>query len=348
MLQFDDTNLSKAIVHYVGNKETESMIFLSQNVIDTNNALLEELFLNSFTKPFKDKAEFFQFTHSSDLQLNEVYNYATQVFKNNDVFVNISKNIAQHLFEKTVHPKVSGGEIYIALFDNVIYEDELTSAIGIFKTENKEVFLKAEEGDTDYILEPELGINLNKLDKGCLIINTDREKGYRVLIIDNLSKGFEAQYWKEDFLNLQPFANDYHYTKQYLSLAKDFVTKEMPKKHDTDKSEQLNILNRSINYFKENESFELEKFAEDVLQTPEVKESFMNYRADYQVSKNFELVDDFSISDRAVKKQERAFKSILKLDKNFHIYIHGDQELIVKGVEVDGRKFYKIYYDKEV
>jgi len=59
------------------------------------------------------------------------------------------------------------------------------------------------------------------------------------------------------------------------------------------------------------------------------------------------MTDNFEISAQAVKKQSKIFKSVLKLDKNFHIYIHGDKELIEKGVEKDGRKFYKIYYKEE-
>ena len=54
------------------------------------------------------------------------------------------------------------------------------------------------------------------------------------------------------------------------------------------------------------------------------------------------------ISAPAVKKQAKIFKSVLKLDKNFHIYIHGNREMIEQGVEKDGRKFYKIYFEKEV
>jgi hypothetical protein len=49
----------------------------------------------------------------------------------------------------------------------------------------------------------------------------------------------------------------------------------------------------------------------------------------------------------AVKKQQRIYKSVLKLDKNFHIYIHGNTDLIEKGVDMDGRKYYKIYYQEE-
>jgi hypothetical protein len=48
-----------------------------------------------------------------------------------------------------------------------------------------------------------------------------------------------------------------------------------------------------------------------------------------------------------VKRQARIFKSVLKLDKNFHIYIHGDRNKIEHGVDESGRKFYKIFYEQE-
>ena len=40
--------------------------------------------------------------------------------------------------------------------------------------------------------------------------------------------------------------------------------------------------------------------------------------------------------------------SVLKLDKNFHIYIHGDKKLIEKGFD-DGKamSFYKVYFKEE-
>jgi len=59
------------------------------------------------------------------------------------------------------------------------------------------------------------------------------------------------------------------------------------------------------------------------------------------------ISDNFVISESAVKKQARSIKSIIKLDKNFHIYVHGHRELIEQGVDEAGRKFYKIYYSEE-
>jgi hypothetical protein len=39
---------------------------------------------------------------------------------------------------------------------------------------------------------------------------------------------------------------------------------------------------------------------------------------------------------------------VIKLDKNFHIYVHGNRELIEKGYdEVLQKHYYKIYFDQE-
>ena len=62
---------------------------------------------------------------------------------------------------------------------------------------------------------------------------------------------------------------------------------------------------------------------------------------------DYEIASNFGISADAVKKQSRLYKSVVKLDKNFHIYIHGRTDLIEKGMDRDGRKYYKIYYQEE-
>ena len=51
-----------------------------------------------------------------------------------------------------------------------------------------------------------------------------------------------------------------------------------------------------------------------------------------EASRHVIIEDEFDIHLSAVKKQQRVFKSILKLDKNFHVYIHGRKDLIEKEV----------------
>jgi hypothetical protein len=74
----------------------------------------------------------------------------------------------------------------------------------------------------------------------------------------------------------------------------------------------------------------------------------MQYKQNFEKARNYEIEDEFDIHLSAVKKQAKLFKSVLKLDKNFHIYIHGRRDLIEKGVdELSGRKYYKIYFEEE-
>jgi hypothetical protein len=77
-------------------------------------------------------------------------------------------------------------------------------------------------------------------------------------------------------------------------------------------------------------------------------ESFKRFKKNYEDEFETEIRDSFLISDTAVKKQARVFKSVLKLDKNFHIYIHGNKELIEKGYDEEMKmSFYKVYFKEE-
>ena len=103
-----------------------------------------------------------------------------------------------------------------------------------------------------------------------------------------------------------------------------------------------------MKYFKEKESFDIDEFANEVIANKEGIESFKSYKKSYEQEFDAPIADTFDISDAAVKKQAKAFKSILKLDKNFHIYIHGNKELIEKGFDDDkSMNYYKVYFRDE-
>ena len=107
-------------------------------------------------------------------------------------------------------------------------------------------------------------------------------------------------------------------------------------------------MNRSLSFFKENESFSLEEFTDQVITQPELIESFTSYRERFEDENQIELPDQFEISDQAVKKQARGLKTVIKLDKNFHIYIHGDRHLITKGYdEITQKHYYQLFFDEE-
>ena len=114
------------------------------------------------------------------------------------------------------------------------------------------------------------------------------------------------------------------------------------------KADKIDLLNKSMKYFKDNERFDLDEFSDEVLGNPKAIESFKSYKSQYEQDHETEIASSFDISNAAVKKQSRVYKSILKLDKNFHIYIHGNKELIEKGFDDDkAMNYYKVYFKEE-
>jgi hypothetical protein len=260
----------------------------------------------------------------------------------------ISAAMAKYLYEKSTHPQIKGGELYVAHFKSVLLEDELVDAIGIFKSESKSQFFKVEQDGNRFRLGQDYGISEERLDKGCLIFNTEESEGYKVCIIDNVSKGEEARYWKDDFLGLAPCNDDYHKTNNFLSLCKSYIKEQMPEEFVVEKTAQIDMLNKSVEFFKKHEAFDFKEFNTEVMQEPLLMQSFERYKGDYEQQHQMTVEERFDISDMAVKKNAKVFKSILKLDKNFHIYIHGNRELIEKGYDEAAKmNYYKIYFREE-
>lgn len=344
-MDFLNSQLSYIVIHNVGNKINNESCKYSSNVTSTVDEL-KELLLYYFITPFKSN-EYFNLYHDSDLSLNEVFVYVSKIFDNPANLFEQSVNLAKHLYEQSIHPKIKGGEFYTVYFKDCIIDGEKVDAVGMFKSENKDTFLKVYPSGDGFEIESEKGVNINKLDKGCLIFNTEKENGYVVSVVDNTNKGTEAQYWINDFLHVQPRKDEYYDTQNILSLCKNFVTKGLPQQFEVSKADQVDFLNKSVQFFKEKESFDMAQFASEVIEQPDLIKSFNQYKSDFQKEREIQISDNFTISESAVKKQARSIKSIIKLDKNFHIYVHGSRELIEQGVDEHGRKFYKIYYKEE-
>lgn len=345
MIITHEISLKKVAIHKVGNKGNDENIHLSKKNL-LLSTFLSDVLMKYFLTPFKS-SEFFNFYHESDLSLNEGHVYASRIFDNPESLFEQSINLAKHLYEQSVHPKIKGGEFYTVYFKDCIIDGITTDAVGLFKSENKDTFLKVYPSGDSFEIESEKGVNINKLDKGCLIFNIEKENGYVVAVVDNTNKGAEAQYWIDNFLHVRPRKDEYYHTQHLLSLCKNFVTKELPQQFDVTKADQVDLLNKSVQFFKENESFSMTEFASEVIGQPAMINSFNEYRTDFQREREIDISDNFAISESAVKKQARSIKSIIKLDKNFHIYIHGHRDLIEQGVDEHGRKFYKIYYSEE-
>ena len=335
--------LTNLIIHKVGNKINQEALILSQaeyQLDETMTEMLEDFFLKSFKTE-----EQYQFYSDTYLVNNPVFSSASEIFEDKSKFIFESENIAEHLYGISENPRVQAGELFIAYFEGEEKNGEKIDSIGIFKTENKNPFLKIQpEGDT-FDIEKDYGIALTKLDKGCIIYNSFKESGFAVSVVDNNKNG-DPYYWFEDFLKVKQRDDEYFHTQETLAVYKEYITKQLPQEFETTKADQADFLNKSINFFKEKEKFDYEEFTKEVLQDENVIESFGNFKSDYEQEMQVSISEDFAINEAAVKKQSRGFKSIIKLDKNFHIYVHGDRKMIEQGSDEKG-KYYRLYFDEE-
>lgn len=346
MIHCDNLSIHSTSIHYIGNKATDSYFTLSNESVELSDAL-SEILVQYFITPFKS-SEYFNLYHESDINLNEVYCYVSKIFDDCESLHEQSVNLAKHLYEQSNHPNIKDGEFYVVYFNDCVVDGDTVDAVGLFKSENKDTFLKVNPSGGTFGVESQQGVNIKKLDKGCLIFNIDRECGYKVTVVDSTNKGAEAHYWVDDFLHLRQRKDEYYNTQNVMTLAKNFATDELPKNFDVSKADQAELLNKSVKFFKDKDTFDMDEFANEVIAQPEVIESFNKYKESYAKERDIEFVESFSISDSAVKKQSRILKSVIKLDKNFHIYVHGNTQYIKKGYdEESGMHYYQLFFNDE-
>ena len=343
MIFTEETTLEHLCINYVGNQTHQEALVTSDTEIFLEEEM-KQMLKDYFLKNFKPEI-FFEFFHSSNIENNEVFTYVSEIFEQPELLENQSKKLAKLLYEHSTNPRTKGGEFYVCYFKDLSVKGERYDAVGLFKSENKDTFLKVSPKNENFELETLQGINLNKVDKGCIIYNTTKEQGYLISIIDGTSRA-ETSYWMDDFLQVRQRQDEYFETQETLTLYKEFITKQLPQEFEISRADQVDLLNKSLNFFKEKEEFKMEEFAGEVLADDEVINSFNTFKTQYEDERDYVLSDDFAINDAAVKKNARLLKSIIKLDKNFHIYVHGDRKKLQQGQDENG-KYYILYFEEE-
>lgn len=344
MISAINVKICNVALHKVGNKLRDENYVFSNSLLRQDSIIYEAL-VNYFLLPFSSE-EYFELYHDSGIEYNVIYGAVSQIFDDPETLYDQSVNLAKHLYDQSTHPKIKGGEFYTVYFKDCIVDGDTVDAVGLFKSENKDTFLKVLREDGNFNLESEQGINIKKLDKGCLIFNKERENGYIVAVVDNTNKGIEAQYWIDDFLHIRQRKDEYANTQNVMAMAKNFVTKELPKEFEVSKADQIDLLNKSLKFFKEKDTFDIEDFAHEVIEQPEVIESFHNFKRNYESENDITIDDTFAISNHAFKKQQRSYKRIINLDKKIQIIINGNRQNVEQGEDERG-KYYKVYYSEE-
>ena len=349
MINLYNTQIASLSIHKVGNKSRNESIFLSKEpyrLDDELSSLLKEYFF----KPFRDKEEnYYQFLHEADLAFHELYNLATRIFDQPEEAHNVSLEIAKHLFNQSQHPHIKSGELYVTYLENVHIDNEKVDALGIFKSEVKQDFLLFNEKETQLDLILQQGINLNKLDKGCLIFNVKKDEGYKVLSID--SNKYDTRYWLEQFLGVEVLADENYYTKKYLKFCQDFAKDVVLPAED--KQQEVMFMNRSVNYFAKNDEFEETNFMNEVIDNPDLLPEFRHYKQEMAPKYKIEDVSNFPIANTAVTAARKKIKNLINLDTNIQIKLdfinpESAERFIEKGWDEEKQMYYYlVYFNKE-
>lgn len=345
MLSYQQSILEKLIVHFVGNPSNEEPLQLSAACHEFADEHHDDL-LRFLMHAFKTEG-FYQFNMSG----NPVYDACKALFEEKQSMEEASVTIAKKLYEESTHPKILPGDLLVARIREVNLSNELHDAIVILKAETEDPFMQVEwKGEvSDAILSR--GYRLDRVDKACLVLSANPLEGYKVLVVDKTNgNAAEAQYWTDAFLDLEVSEDSYHFTQQYMNITRQYVREQLPEDFQVTPADQIAMLNRSSKFFKEKDQFALEEFADEVIGSPEVADAFKQYAAEnVEMSGGDHSVSEaFDINRQAVKKHAGMFRSVLKLDKNFHLYIHGNRNMIERGFDQDKNlNYYKVYFNNE-
>jgi hypothetical protein len=348
MLDITQANIARLGITWVGNKDRYEGVVVPASVLLPVDDYAHELLTASLLKPFLKNEEFYYFHHDEDVSHHPVYQECMELFTDDANMQAVAQNLTQQLYEYMEGDKLKGGELFIVLIDGLKFIDQDVRAIALLKVQTRTNFLRTERSQEAFVLKPFEGIGLEKPELSALIFQMDELEGYRVAVIDTVTKKDERSFWKDSFMRLQPIEDHFFHTTHHMSMASEFIVDKMPISFGLNKADQADLLNKSAIYFKENEHFDVGAFADKLFPEEEQQEAFLSYRDQYAQGNAIPLEDAFDISNQAVKKQMKHLKSVIKLDKNFHLYVHGRRDLIEKGYDDDRKlKFYKVFFEDE-
>ncbi|MGB3468481.1 MAG: nucleoid-associated protein [Cyclobacteriaceae bacterium] len=343
MILLHEATLDELIIHTIAGKGEFKQIRLSDRPVKIAPdlaAVLKTYFLDKF----RNEGQQYRLFHEYEIAMNEVFAFCKMIFNDEGDFTEVSQAIANFLYSKSGSANIKDGEVYVTKLGNIVYDDESVQAIGIFKSENKDTFLKVFPHGDGYDIQSQEGINIKKLDKGVIVLNTEAEDGYRLLVIDQTNKKEQAKYWVDDFLKVQPVEDEFYQTDQVLEVFKQINNTNQ---EDFDGQERLDLVSSSVEFIENNETFDNRSFYDEVLHNEKRRRLFEKVYEE----QNGQMPDPentFDVSKKAVKKSKRFIRSVIKLDNSFHVYVHANRDRIERGFDESKQlNYYKLYFNGE-
>ena len=230
-------------------------------------------------------------------------------------------------------------------------DGETKRAICILKSESMTPFLSISTRDGDLQLETEQGINPEKIDKGCLILEHLEKKGYYVLTFDRA--GSESRFWVRDFLSVRPIPDSALLSKRVAEMAVNAVSTKGASE-DSPPWDVNEPAQEALTYLKGQKNFSLQEFEEQALRTDAAKSRFAEERKRLEEEEGITLEENFDISTKDVTKARKFMKSIMKLDTGVEIrlrpkVVDKPDDVLERGYDEERKMSYiKVYFNEDL
>ncbi|MBO7055676.1 MAG: hypothetical protein J6W37_09925 [Bacteroidales bacterium] len=347
MISLAQATVEKIVIHkinVVANNEeegTKKECFISKNEIQFLDEETQEILKSYFSLALKSP-DLYRFIDNHNLVASE----CEQLFEKKTSVYDFSVKVLEKLTDVVADKDINANEVYVAYFTNCEVDDQFVDAVGIFTSEQKETFLKLLQNENEINFQTDEGIGLKKLNKGCIIFNITEDNSYIIKAQDN-TKGDDV-YWIDNFLEAKAIENEYFNTESFFKICKDFNDEVLAPNNTVANEDRIKFLQNSLNYFQTNQTFDENQFNETTIGNPEVIQAFNNFKQGYRNKYEVEIPASFDIDETAVKKSKKYLRSVIKLDKNFHIYVHSRPEYLERGYDAEkGISFYKVFFEVE-
>ena len=349
-LNFEAAEIAGLVLAKVGNPSRNEPLQTSKQLFKVSED--DQLTLCPiFLKPFRSLIGH-RFTHHSSLDKNEVNVSAAAIFADAGTLLDQGCEIAKRLYSKSSHPNIKSGDLCISLINAIEVDGEMKRAICILKSESVTPFLSISARDGDLQLSTEQGINPEKIDKGCLILEHLERKGFYVLTFDRA--GSESRFWVRDFLGVRPIPDSALLSKRVAEMAVAAVTPEFATSSDSPPWDANEPAQSALSYLGDQKNFSLQEFEEHALRTEAAKNRFAEERKRVEEEEGIVFEENFDISKRDVSKAKKMMKSIMKLDTGVEIrlrpkVIDNPGEVLERGYDESKKMSYiKVYYNEDL
>ncbi len=199
-MEIGESVVQAIILHKVGNRLRDEPLVLTDQCFSITDSI-SNVILGGYLRGIVSDKNQYILGHESDITLNDVAHHVSGFFAKKISFVELSQNLASHLYSSAHHPNIAPGDLFVILFEKLKVDGVYQSAIGIYKSESKQQYLSARTNGDIQQLEVSSGINPDLIDKGVLVINGSTV----IYAIDRLSS--RTKYWIEDFLRAKQLPN---------------------------------------------------------------------------------------------------------------------------------------------